>query len=145
MRGQSAIMDGLIFLLVSSMASGLLIYVSGLYAESSNAQLNSAYSQEFASSAMIALHYAKDSKGNSFWNGLASAGSSGMDSYLENAGKDVWDSLKAKAPSKNVFFCFDGVSPLCHPQMGDYPNQYSASGIMVISGYAETVRLVLAY
>ncbi len=66
-KGQSSIIDALLFLLICASAATLMFYTAGLYGENTTKQLGIVYNFEFAKSAMLALHYAQDESGNFFW------------------------------------------------------------------------------
>ncbi|MBI1973998.1 hypothetical protein HYS54_04245 [Candidatus Micrarchaeota archaeon] len=67
MKAQAAITDALIFMLVSSAAATLLLYVTGLYGSSSTKQLFFSYTNQFTQDSLVTLHYVTDSEGKRFW------------------------------------------------------------------------------
>ena len=116
MRGQGAILDALLFMVIASGAATLMIFVSGLYASSTNGQLMTIYNYEYAGNALIALHYAKDDQANWFWIQLRDKLASDtprddIDSYLSQGGgaNSVWTKLTSSSPAgKNTYLCFEG-------------------------------------
>lgn len=67
MKGQAAIMDALIFMLVASAAGTLVIHISGIYGSSTTEQVSMIYNLEWVNNAVLALEYSQDNKGNWFW------------------------------------------------------------------------------
>ena len=67
MKGQSSIVDALLFLLICSSASVLIFYTAGLYSENTVKQVGITYNFEFARTALIAMHYAQDAANNFLW------------------------------------------------------------------------------
>jgi hypothetical protein len=66
-KAQASTVDALLFLSIAAGASTLLFYIAGLYSGSTNAQIQTIYTYEWAQTAMISLHYAKDSGESWFW------------------------------------------------------------------------------
>lgn len=109
-KGQAAIMDALLFMLVSAGASALLIYVSSLYGASTNDQVSAMYNYEYAGNALIALHYAQDNDGKWFWNEVKERLNERPDEvegYIDDSG--VWDSIVDSSPARYTFLCFDSI------------------------------------
>ena len=117
MKGQAAVMDGLIFMLIASGAATLLLFTSSLYATSTNSQIVSIYNQEYGGNALVALHYAKDYKGGWFWNELrgrldAGASQTDLSYYLSDASqaKQVFENLTYSSPAgENTYLCFKEI------------------------------------
>jgi len=117
MKGQAAIMDALIFMLLASGAATLLFFASSLYASSTNSQLTSIYNNEYANNAMIALHYAQDTRGMWFWNeirGIADT-QDAVETYLNGYAREVWTNITSSSPAgERTFLCFEGsIVPYC--------------------------------
>jgi len=121
MKGQAAIMDALIFMLIASGAATLLLFVTGLYASSTNGQIATIYNYEYAGNALIALHYAQDSQGRWFWNELkgmveGSDSQNEINDYFTGYAKQVWENITSSSPAgQNTFLCFDGLLSKCYP------------------------------
>ena len=107
-KGQAAITDALIFMLIASAAASLLLYVSGLYGSSTTKQVYFAYSNQFVKDSLVTLHYLDDSSGNRFWLEMRRQ----MDNVHltgDRQNNDVQHALLAYLES-NFFAVFD---PLC--------------------------------
>lgn len=121
MKGQAAIMDALIFMLIAAGASTLLLFVSSLYASSSNVQIMAMYNYEYGGNALIALHYAKDDKGRWFWNEIKNLvekyDSKGIDDYLNGHAEMVWKNVTYSSPAGDrTYLCFKSSSfSHCYP------------------------------
>lgn len=117
-KGQAAIMDALLFMLVSAGASALLIYVSALYGASTNDQVSAMYNYEYAGNALVALHYAQDKDGDWFWNEvreiLNGNDPNDVKNYISNSG--VWNYIIDSSPARYTFLCFDEI---CYPNEPD--------------------------
>ena len=115
-------MDALIFMLISSSAATLLIFVSGIYASSTNSQITTIYNYEYGGNALIALHYAKDTDGRWFWNELKKKVQGNdvyaVETYLNGAAKPIWSNITDSSPAggENTFLCFEGAGIDCYPQ-----------------------------
>lgn len=115
MRGQAAIMDALIFMLVASGAATLLLFVAGIYSSSTNTQITTIYNYEYGGNALIALHYAKDEQGKWFWNELKnkllSSSQADVEAYLTGNAKYIWQNITASSPAgQNTTLCFQGAA-----------------------------------
>jgi hypothetical protein len=122
MKGQAAVMDGLIFMLIASGAATLLLFVSGLYASSTNGQIASIYNSEYLGNALIALHYAKDTDGKWFWNELRTKletkDKATIEAYFNSAANQIWENITYSSPAGDrTFLCFDGLglTDNCYP------------------------------
>jgi len=121
MRGQAAIMDALIFMLIASGASALLLFAAGIYSSSTNTQINTIYNYEYAGNALIALHYAKDEKGNWFWNELEkkllSTDQTVIKAYMDGDAHLIWQNVTASSPAGETRLCFEGAGLInpCYP------------------------------
>lgn len=124
MKGQAAIMDAFIFMLICSGAATLLLFVSSLYASSTNGQILTIYNYEYAGNALIALHYAKDSDGRWFWNELKTKLIGGdpavITNYFEGGPASyVWKNIIESSPAgpDSTFLCFEGavLPDSCYP------------------------------
>ncbi len=124
MKGQGAVLDALLFMVIASGAATLMIFVSGLYASSTNDQIMTIYNYEYAGNALIALHYAKDSQDNWFWSELKDKLASDtpkedVEAYLgpEGNAESIWMTLNSSSPAGGkTFLCFDreGINLLCY-------------------------------
>ena len=115
MKGQAAIMDALIFMLVASGAATLLLFVAGIYSSSTNTQITTIYNYEYGGNALIALHYAKDEQGKWFWNELKnkllSSSQADVEDYLNGDAKYIWQNITASSPAgQNTALCFQGAA-----------------------------------
>jgi len=123
MRGQAAIMDALIFMLVASGAATLLLFVAGIYSSSTTTQINTIYNYEYGGNALIALHYAKDEQGKWFWNELekklTTTNQADIEAYLDGDARFVWQNITASSPAgQNTKLCFEGAglgATPCYP------------------------------
>ena len=112
-------MDALIFMLLTSGAATLLFFASSLYATSTNGQLTSIYNNEYANNAVIALHYAQDTRGMWFWNEIRRIADEriNVESYLNSEATQVWTNITSSSPAgERTFLCFEGSSiavPYC--------------------------------
>ena len=119
MKGQAAVMDALIFMLIASGAATLLLFVSGLYSSSTNNQMTTIYNYEYGGNALIALHYAKDIQGKWFWNELKNKLNEDYAdgivlSYLQGDASGIWAKVIESSPAgKNTFLCFSGAVNFC--------------------------------
>ena len=132
-------MDALIFMMIASGAATLLLFVSGLYASSTNGQIMTIYNYEYGGNALIAIHYAKDSDGKWFWNELKNkllgqSAESEVKDYLSSSGgaADIWSKVLESSPAQTTLLCFEGASFLdkCYPSENDAPESnmiYSSS------------------
>ncbi len=117
-KGQSGVMDAMMFMIITSGAVGMLLFVSGLYAESTNQQVLSSYSYEYAGNALVALHYARDDKGDWFWRKLAEKYDSEhpdeLEEYLEGDAGNVVEKVRLSSPSPQTYLCVldSSVNPL---------------------------------
>lgn len=113
MRGQAAVMDALFFMLVCSGAAVLLYNVAAAYNTTTTKQVTALYNYEYAQTAIVALHYAKDSQSAWFWNrlrgDLADRTTAGAHivAYLEGDGQVVWNKVIASSPAPYAFLCFE--------------------------------------
>lgn len=121
-------MDAFIFMLICSGAATLLLFISSLYASSTNGQILTIYNYEYAGNALIALHYAKDTDGKWFWNELkvklrGNDADTSIAQYFDAAGggaaADIWRNITESSPAgpDSTFLCFDGAGLLesCYP------------------------------
>lgn len=124
MRGQGAIMDALLFMMIASAAAGLMIYTTSLYGASSNEQVASIYNYDYSANALIALHYAKDSGGVWFWSEFKNQIKAGTAvNYLSGSASGIWNSLSSSSPSRYTFLCWEySVNP---SRNGCYPLSYA--------------------
>ena len=173
MRGQSGVMDALIFMIIVTGASAMLVYVSGTYAGTTNQQVLASYSYEYAGNALVALRYAKDSDGNLFWDRVGSKFDTtkpdDLDGYMTGPGKTVLVKVRESSPAPETFFCvypssdglrdfnsmcynvstggriaFDSSKPVWPCPLGS--QSYSYDTIMGISGSGQLdSALVLCY
>ncbi len=151
MRGQGAILDALLFMVIASGAATLMIFVSGLYATSTNDQIMTIYNYEYAGNALIALHYAKDSQGNWFWNELKDKLASetpgeDIEGYLGPGGdaESIWATLKSSSPAGDkTFLCFvgEGIDLPCYG--GTEPNSLTVytSSVKITPGIKVILKL----
>ena len=114
MKGQSSVMDGLIFMLVCSSAATLLFYTASLYGANTNTQISSVYNYEYAGTALVTMHYAQDNDNNWFWSELSrklhdTDPQSSVVNYVKNNAPSVWNNISLAAPSSNVVLEFDGA------------------------------------
>lgn len=121
-KGQAAMMDAIFFMTVCAGASTLLFYTSGLYGSNTNKQIITIYNFEYAGTALVSLHYAKDLNGDWFWNvlegKLASDPINSVNTYFSDVSgpaKDVWKAVKDSSPTQDVFLCFEGRPNFCYP------------------------------
>ena len=113
MRGQAAVMDSMMFLLIASGAATLLLYVSSIYGSSTNQQIIAMYNYEFGSDALASLHYAKDADGKYFWKELKTKladSETATKTYLNDKVAALWQKLKDASPSQCPFLCFETAS-----------------------------------
>jgi len=133
-------MDALIFMMIASGAATLLLFVSGLYASSTNGQIMTIYNYEYGGNALIAIHYAKDSEGKWFWNELKaklseSSPESEVSGYLSGEAKSVWSNITYSSPTGNTFLCFEGGgTDFCYPSK-------SQSGFTSTTVYTSSVKI----
>ena len=113
MKGQAAIMDALIFMLIASSAATLLLFVTTLYSSSTNDQIMTIYNYEYAGNALIALHYAKDTEGRWFWNELKAKleySPDDVEDYLDGDASAIWGKVVESSPAgQGTFMCFEGA------------------------------------
>ena len=120
MKAQSAILDGMFFMLVCGTAATLLFYTSGLYGASTSRQIATVYNYEYAGTTLVSLHYAKDTDNKWFWiqlkDELDSADpKSKVQSYLRLEADNVWDAIQDSSPSQKPVLYFIGpTSFYCH-------------------------------
>jgi hypothetical protein len=143
MKGQAAIMDALIFMMIVSGAASLLLFVSGLFATSTNNQLITIYNYEYGTNALIAMHYAKDMDGNWFWNELRHKliMRESIKTYLDGKALSVYQNLTYSSPAgANTFLCFNGaptgLDGDCYPTN---PNLLEDAATMTV--YASSVKI----
>ncbi|MEM0372793.1 MAG: hypothetical protein QXO69_03090 [archaeon] len=115
LKAQSAVMDGIIFVLVCAAASTLMFYTASLYGASTNRQIITIYNYEYEGTALVTLHYAKDSAGNWFWLELKkilskNTAQGDVEAYFRNKAAGVWDNLVASSPSQDSVLYFSGPS-----------------------------------
>lgn len=108
-KGQAAIMDALIFMLIAAGAASLLLYISGLYNSSTNSQVISIYNYEYAGNALISLHYARDSDDHWVWLELKkklamSSPESEVIDYLDTT--DIKAHITRSSPTSCTFLNF---------------------------------------
>jgi len=123
MKGQAAIMDALIFMLVASGAATLLLFVAGIYSSSTSTQINTIYNYEYGGNALIALHYAKDEQGRWFWNELegklTAASQADVEAYMNGDARFIWQNITSSSPAgQNTTLCFEGAglgATPCYP------------------------------
>ena len=120
-------MDAFIFMLICSGAATLLLFVSSLYASSTNGQILTIYNYEYAGNALIALHYAKDSDGRWFWNELKAKllgddRDTAVIQYFDattGPAAAMWRNITESSPAgpDSTFLCFEGagLSDSCYP------------------------------
>ncbi len=126
MKGQSAVMDGIFFMLVCGAAATLLFYTAGLSGSNTSRQIATIYNYEYAGTALVTLHYAQDADNNWFWNELKlkladSDPEGSIQEYVkpgfagEGQASEIWNKLTASAPSQDLVLYFSGVNPFyCH-------------------------------
>ena len=151
MKGQAAIMDALIFMLIASGAATLLLFVSSMYSSSTNDQIMTIYNYEYAGNALIALHYAKDSEDRWFWNELKAKLLTGdyqeLADYFEGDAEMVWKNITHSSPAGgNTFMCFEGAGLArdCYPDE-DVPDSTTVYSSSVKITPTKTVILKLFY
>ena len=166
MKGQASVVDALFFLMVCSSAASLMIYTSGLYGANNSRQMAMVYNFEYASNALVALHYTEDLSGNFFWNQLkeklATGGTSDVNAYLNTGdGREIWDDLIDSSPSgKTVLVFKKGGKVYCIDELGDvkcineiafdvenYPKTVFSSSVKLVDSNLQewTVTLQLRY
>ena len=149
MKGQSSVLDAIIFMIIISGAVTMLIYVSGLYASSTQQQLLSTYSYEYAGNALVALHYADDDTGAPFWANLAQkrGNPSALQEYLLRNCTSVLSNVSESSPAGENFLCVEGtcfnLSSLEYSDASCSPGRQSYSYETFIEG--DRVSLVLCY
>jgi hypothetical protein len=150
-KGQAAIMDALIFMLIASGAATLLLFVSSVYSSSTNDQIMTIYNYEYAGNALIALHYAKDSENRWFWNELKAKLLTGdyqeLEDYFSGDAKMVWKNITNSSPAgENTFICFTGagLAKDCYPDI-DVPDSTTVYSSSVKITPTKTVILKLFY
>lgn len=125
-KAQAAIVDALFFMLICAGASTLLFYTSGLYGASTNKQIITIYNYEYAGTALVSLHYAKDTNNDWFWNKLKEKLSENNpensvynyfgNQYTKGRAYGVWEALRDSSPSADTFLCFSsGSKVFCYP------------------------------
>ena len=127
-KGQAAVTDALIFMMICSGAASLLAYVAGLYGTSTNEQMLTIYNYEFAGTALVSLHYAEDDDGHRFMvkvkEKLAKVTASDptpITDYLDGLAHDsVWDKLYKASPTATITLCFKSGTgnEICYPSAG---------------------------
>ena len=147
MRGQGAIMDAMLFMLIASAGAGLLIYTTSLFGTNTNKEIIAVYNYEYMSNALIALHYAKDNDGQWFWNSLKDHIESGdAAAYFSGPAKDVWASLNESSPSKYTAFCWDyRSSEECYPYSADEIADIKSKSGTILSSSIKMDPLVTVY
>ncbi|MBS3060066.1 MAG: hypothetical protein J4432_01005 [DPANN group archaeon] len=122
-KGQAAMMDALIFMLIASGAATLLIFAAGLVGSSTNEQLITIYNLQYANVALVAFFHGQDTNGDFILTRLSEITaltsdntkiSTDLTAYFENTGpgtpdgpgKDVFTKLKNSSPSSSVILCF---------------------------------------
>ena len=69
-RGQSAVLDALVLLMICSATATLLLYVVTLYGSNTNKQVMGIYNYEYANTALLALRHVTDDSEIKFWQVL---------------------------------------------------------------------------
>ena len=120
-KGQAAIMDAFFFLMICTSAATLMIYTAGLYGSNTSRQMAMVYNFEYASNALVALHYAQDGTGAFFWDRLGdedmladTAGSpkANLQSYLRGNALDIWIIFIESSPSSRTALLFKGTDSI---------------------------------
>lgn len=149
MKGQAAIIDALFFMLICAGASTLLFYTSGLYGASTNRQVITIYNYEYAGTALVSLHYAKDTADDWFWSELKDKlGESNSETlvstyfgsqYARGRAYHIWEALKGSSPSGDMFLCFSsGTDTFCYPNN----NPLTDASYERKSAYTSSVNLI---
>lgn len=166
MKAQSAVMDGLFFMLICGAASALLFQAASLSAQSTSRQISAIYNYEFASNSLVSMHYAKDAGDRWFWNVLkekisVSEYETAVQSYIRTAplvsvndddgyASGVWTALLEASPSRNpvLFFNRGEYSFYCY---GEKTDEFTCSDILPDSisnkqtVYSSSVNLIDDY
>jgi len=123
-RGQAAVMDALILMMICSAAATLLLYVGSLYGSNSNRQMIAIYNYEYSNTALLSLRYVLDGNTEPFWETLKVMLDSSdphihavqiVRDYLQGPASNVFQTLTDASPGKLVLQ-FEGQSRVfyCH-------------------------------
>jgi hypothetical protein len=134
-KGQAAVTDALIFMLICSGAATLLTYVAGLYGTSTNTQMLTIYNYDFAGTALVSMHYAEDDNDDRFWlklkeklTDVTSLNHDPVLDYLQGpAYTNVLEKLEQSSPTPNTYLCFEkqGTSiNFCYSPAGAVETRY---------------------
>jgi len=121
-RGQAAVMDALILMMICSAAATLLLYVGSLYGSNSNRQMIAIYNYEYSNTALLSLRYVLDINSEPFWENLKVMLDSSdpqisavqiVNDYMQGPASNVFQTLTEASPGKlvlqfegpRVFFC----------------------------------------
>ncbi|RLG21821.1 hypothetical protein DRN74_00120 [Candidatus Micrarchaeota archaeon] len=132
MKAQAAIVDAMLFVIVASIASILVIFSAGQYGISTLRQASSAYAYEFINSALVAMHYEGGGE-DYFWPELYKELSnprlqiSDLSSFLCTDYPELYKNLTKYSPG-NFSLCFEKDSNI-------FCMYKDSNGCVVSNGY----------
>lgn len=131
-KGQSSIIDALLFMLICASASALMFYTSGIYSENTTKELAMIYNFEFERSALISMHYLQDSDGNFFWTTMQDKLTTPayVSSYLESKMGSQLTTLFLNSPSSKTVLKIEGGN---NPTIYCYYQKLPTSGMLICS------------